>query len=227
MATTRKTTTKAKTEEAKVENKNTDDSAELIKQLMAQIAEQNEKMAELQKQIAEKPNQNRVTNTVDSKYIPQRIKCINLYNGALNISTEEYGQGRTFSFDKFGDVRLINFTDLTSCVASYPNTFEKGYVYIANSDVVAELNLTDYYEKFHTKDELEIIVKMNEPYHYEIFAGLDEYMQRSFARKIAERMMANEAVDYNLITKIKMECGIDILKIVQDIEDSKKVKEKK
>ena len=45
MATTKKTTTKPKTEEAVVEN----DTNELVQQLLAQIAEQNKKMEEMQR----------------------------------------------------------------------------------------------------------------------------------------------------------------------------------
>ena len=222
MATAKKTTTKPKTEEAIVEN---DTTNELVQQLLAQIAEQNKKMEEMQRQLASQTSQTITVEHTESQLGAKKIKCVNAYNGMLNISTEPYGQGRSFTFEKFGDTRLIRFDDLADCVASYPKTFEKGYVLIANKDAVEALGLSDDYATMFDIDTLNDVVKMNEQKHFDIFTGLDETMQKSFARDIAERINNREAVDFNLVSKIKDECNIDIQKIASDLVLASKTKD--
>ncbi len=224
MANTKKTTTKPKTEEAVVEEVKTDDSAKMIEQLMAQIAEQNKLIAEMQKASQ---NQTVTVEHTESKLGAKKIKCINAYNGMLNIATEPYGQGRAFQFEKLGDTRLIRFDDLADCVASYPNTFEKGYVLIADKQAVEALGLTEDYEALSDLKELKEIVRMNKQEHFDLFTGLDETMQKSYARNIAERINQKEAVDYNLLSKIKDECNIDIIKIADDLVKASQEKPKK
>ena len=96
-------------------------------------------------------------------------------------------------------------------------TFEKGYVLIANKDAVEALGLSDDYATMFDISTLKDVVKMNEQKHFDILTGLDETMQKSFARDIAERINNKEAVDFNLVSKIKDECNIDIQKIANDL----------
>ena len=125
----------------KVEEKNTVNSQdEIIKQLMAQIEEQNARMAEMQKQI-ENNNQPQtvVVNNENNSIRGKKVKVVNLMQNPLNISTEQDGNGRVYSFKNYGDSRLIKFDDLADIVASYPYTMEHGLAYICDKEVVEEL----------------------------------------------------------------------------------------
>ena len=219
------TTVKTKTEETKVvKDTKENDSADLIKQLMAQLEEQNKAMAEMKAQLDSQKNQTVTVQQTESRLGAKRIPCINLLHCELNVSTKDNGKGRLFNFGKYGDVRHIPFDSLTECLASYPKTFENGYIYIADEEAVKALYLDSYYDEFPNADALKDVVKMNEEIHYTLFKGLGNKMKETYAREIAQRIVDNEDVDYNLVVRIKNECNIDIQKIVDEINDSKKTK---
>ena len=203
-----------KVEEKKTENNSQD---ELIKQLMAQIEEQNKKMAEMQSQINNQPQTTIIqqNNGMSGK----KVKVVNLMHNPLNISTEPNGMGRVFTFREYGDTRLIKYDDLADIVAAYPNTMEGGLAYICDKDVVESLGLSEEYEKLFDKATMDKVVKLREESDLELFLGMNKNLQESTARKIAERINANERVDYNYINTIKEKTGIDIEDIAKNLKD--------
>ena len=207
-----------KVEEKKIENNSQD---ELIKQLMAQIEEQNKKMAEMQSQInnqAKAPTIIQQPNGLNSK----KVKVVNLMHNTLNISTEPRGMGRVYTFKEYGDVKFIKYDDLIDIVSSYPKTMEGGLAYICDKEVVEALGLTEDYQKLFDKETMDKIVKLAEESDLELFLGMDDKLQESTARTIAERINANERVDYNYIRIIKEKTGIDIEAIANDLKDFQK-----
>ena len=205
----------------KVEEKNTVNSQdEIIKQLMAQIEEQNAKMAEMQKQI-ENNNQPQtvVVNNENNSIRGKKVKVVNLMQNPLNISTEQNGNGRVYSFKNYGDSRLIKFDDLADIVASYPYTMEHGLAYICDKEVVEELGLADDYAKLFDKERMDKVVKLREESDLDLFLGMDINLQESAARRIAELINANERMDYNYLRIIKEKTGIDIEEIARELKD--------
>ena len=205
----------------KVEEKNTVNSQdEIIKQLMAQIEEQNAKMAEMQKQI-ENNNQPQtvVVNNENNSIRGKKVKVVNLMQNPLNISTEQNGNGRVYSFKNYGDSRLIKFDDLADIVASYPYTMEHGLAYICDKEVVEELGLADDYAKLFDKERMDKVVKLREESDLDLFLGMDINLQESAAKRIAELINANERMDYNYLRIIKEKTGIDIEEIARELKD--------
>lgn len=212
---------KSETTPKKVEEKKTDDSQEeLIKKLMAQLEEQNAKMAEMQKQI-ENNNQPQtvVVNNENNSIRGKKVKVVNLMQNPLNISTEQNGNGRVYSFKNYGDSRLIKFDDLADIVASYPYTMEHGLAYICDKEVVEELGLTDDYAKLFDKERMDKVVKLREESDLDLFLGMDINLQESAARRIAELINANEKMDYNYLRTIKEKTGIDIETIAKELKE--------
>ena len=210
---------KSETTPKKVEEKKTDDSQEeLIKKLMAQLEEQNAKMAEMQKQIDNK-SQTVVVNADNNAIRGKKVKVVNLMQNPLNISTEPNGGGRTYSFKNYGDSRLIKFDDLADIVASYPYTMEHGLAYICDKEVVEELGLTDDYAKLFDKERMDKVVKLREESDLDLFLGMDINLQESAARRIAELINANERMDYNYLRTIKEKTGIDIEAIAKELRE--------
>lgn len=206
---------------SKVEEKNTINSQdEIIKQLMAQIEEQNAKMAEMQKQI-ENNNQPQtvVVNNENNSIRGKKVKVVNLMQNPLNISTEQNGNGRVYSFKNYGDSRLIKFDDLADIVASYPYTMEHGLAYICDKEVVEELGLADDYAKLFDKERMDKVVKLREESDLDLFLGMDINLQESAAKRIAELINANERMDYNYLRIIKEKTGIDIEEIARELKD--------
>ena len=205
----------------KIEEKKIDNSQdELIKKLMAQIEEQNAKMAEMQKQI-ENNNQPQtvVVNNENNSIRGKKVKVVNLMQNPLNISTEQNGNGRVYSFKNYGDSRLIKFDDLADIVASYPYTMEHGLAYICDKEVVEELGLADDYAKLFDKERMDKVVKLREESDLDLFLGMDINLQESAARRIAELINANERMDYNYLRIIKEKTGIDIEEIARELKD--------
>ena len=209
-----KSATTPKVEEKKIENS----QDELIKQLMAQIEEQNKKMAEMQSQINNQP-QTTIIQQSNNGLSSKKVKVVNLMHNPLNISTEPNGMGRVFTFREYGDSRLIKYDDLADIVAAYPNTMEGGLAYICDKEVVESLGLSEEYEKLFDKETMDKVVKLREESDLELFLGMDKNLQESTARKIAERLNANERVDYNYIKTIKEKTGIDIEEIAKNLKD--------
>ena len=210
---------KSETTPKKVEEKKTDDSQEeLIKKLMAQLEEQNAKMAEMQKQIDNK-SQTVVVNADNNAIRGKKIKVVNLMQNPLNLSTEPNGMGRIFTFNKYGDSKLIKFEDLADIVASYPYTMEHGLAYICDKEVVKELGLEDEYSKLFDKERMDKVVKLREESDLDLFLGMDINLQESAARRIAELINANERMDYNYLRTIKEKTGIDIEAIAKELKE--------
>ena len=210
------TTTKV---EEKVSNNNQDD---IIKQLMAQIEEQNKKMAEMQEQIANNNKPVVVQSMPSNNFNSKKVKVINLMHNQLNISTEPDGMGRVYTFREYGESRLIKYDDLADIVASYPNTMENGCAYICDKEVVESLGLADEYEKLFDKETMDRIVWLRTESDLELFLGMAESLQKSLAKRIAELINANERIDYNYIKVIKDKTGIDIEEIAKDLSDFNK-----
>lgn len=222
--TTKKTTSRAKkittenVESTVTAETTTEDTNTLIAQLMAQIEAQNKQMAELQEQINSKQTVVVQSSTETDKFGTKKIKCINLMHNPVNVSTEANGNGKVYTFEKYGDSRLIRFDEIADIVSAYPNTMEKGYVYIANKEAVEALGLTEDYEKVYDKDTMDKLIMLREEVDLELFLGLDDNLMESTAIEIAKRINANEQVDYNYLARIKAETKYDILAIAEDLK---------
>lgn len=199
-----------------VENNNNQD--DLIKQLMAQIAEQNAKMAEMQAQINNQPQSTTIiqqANNMGSK----KVKVVNLMHNPLNISTEPNGKGRIYTFRDYGESKLIKYDDLVEIVSAYPNTMESGIAYICDKEAVESLGLMDEYEHLFDKKTMDKIVWLREQTDLDLFLGMNRNLQESTAVEIAKLLNANERIDYNYIRTIKDKTGIDIEQIAQNLKD--------
>lgn len=210
---------KTKVEETKVEVKeeSTNNQDEIIKQLMAQIAEQNKKMAEMQAQIT---NSQPTIIQQNGGFNSKKIKVINLMHNPLNISTEPNGKGRVYSFKNYGETKLIKYDDLVEIISSYPNTMEKGCAYICDKEAVESLGLTEEYKKLYDKETMDKIMWLREESDLDLFLGMDRNLQESMALEIAKLLNANEKIDYNYLREIKNKTGIDIEEIADNLKDT-------
>lgn len=221
MAETKKRGRPPKTVNTPVENNvKTENQDDIIKKLMAQLEEQNAKMAEMQKQIESnnKP-QTVVVNNDNTNMRSKKVKVVNLMQNPLNISTEPNGGGRIFTFNKYGDSRIIKFDDLADIVSAYPYTMEHGLAYICDKEVVEELGLAEEYKKLFDKEKMDKVIWLREESDLDLFLGMDINLQESAAKRIAELINANEKMDYNYLRTIKEKTGIDIEAIAKELKE--------
>lgn len=192
---------------------------ELIKALMEQIKQQNEKMAELQAQIDNKGQQVVVTTSPQNEYATKKIKLVNMMHNPLNLSTEPFGRGRVISFEKFGDTRLVKFDDLCEIYSVHPNAIENGLCYIADTKAVELLGIAEEYEKVISPEVMDIMPSLREEYLVDLFIGMDKSLQDSMAVEMAKRVNSDRKIDFNRLQRIKDEAGIDIQEIARDLKD--------
>ena len=211
---------KAKVEDIETTTQVEDNQSELIQKLMAQIEAQNKAMAELQNKVNSAPQTVIVDQSQSNAMHGKKIKCINLMHCAVNVSTEPNGQGRVFTFDKYGSYKMIKFDDLSDIVSSYPYTMEHGLIYICDKMAVEELGLSDEYSKLYTKEIIDKMIYLREQTDVDMFLGMEKNMQESTAMEIARKIYANERVDRNFIFDIKEKTGIDIDLLVQELKDN-------
>ena len=152
----------------------------------------------------------------------KKIKCINLMHSVVNISTEPDGLGRVYTFEKYGDYKMIKFDDLSDIVSSYPYTMENGLIYISDREAVEELGLSEEYDKLYTKEIMDRVVYLREQSDVDIFVGMEKHMQESTAVEIAKLMNANERMDYNYLREIKDKTGLDIEEIAKELKENER-----
>lgn len=217
------TTTQKKITTSKVTNQNEDEDEEAKRlkeeneSLQKMLASMQEQITALMKQGTSAP-QVQVIKDVGSS--GKKVKVMSLIHNPINVSTDVNGGGRVKSFDKYGDVRTIKFDDLSDMVSAYPNTFNKGYLYIMDNDVINELGLTDEYAStVYNKEQVDNIVNLTDETAVNLFMGMDKDLRDSTAKAIARNLKNGKKYDYNLIHMIKTETGIDIQSIADNALD--------
>jgi hypothetical protein len=195
--------------ENKTETTSSEDMKDLIATLQAEIASLKEK------------NANPIVIKQDTSSI-KKVKCVNLLHGELNLSTEPNGKGKLYNFKQYGDVHMIKRTDLLDIVSIYPNTIEKGYVFIADKDILEEGGIDTETSKcnIYTKEKLDMLPFLRTDTDVELFIGMDEIMQKTYAQLIATKINENEKIDLNKIEYIKTKTGIDIKELAESLKNN-------
>ena len=212
MAETKKPSTQKKDDSKNTEKDvNINDILKIVEELKASNEKLKEKVEKKETPVLFSNNNN---------FGSKRVKCVSLVHNPINVSTEPDAKGKIFSFNKYGDVRLIKFDELNDIVASYPNTMSQGLIYICNPDVVKELGLDDEYEKIYDKETVDKIIYMREEHDADLFIGMNKNMQESTVREIANLINNNVTIDFNYLQKIKENTGYDIAKIAKDLKEA-------
>lgn len=224
MARPKKADTAAKTEEKSTV---VEDQSATIKALMEQVAALTETV---KKQESEKSDmkdliealKSGVTADKPKKEIPNKVKVVSLVPNHYNLSTQENGQGKTFSFPKFGHVITMRTSELEDVLSieQYRTQAEKGFIYICDPVVVEELGLTEEYKTLIDDKAMTHILKLTDDSAVDMFCTLDSELQDSVATHIAETMANNKPVDRNRVFEIKRRTSIDIEKMAEDLKEA-------
>ena len=222
--TTRKTTAKKATKAEAVDmvvsdNKETEELKTKNEELMAMIAQMQSQIIALQSANVTTAN----SSSLDA-LSGKQIKLVSLMKCPINVSTEADGTGISKTFDKYGDTRTVKFDVLADMVASYPETFRRGLIYIANKEAIEELGLADEYENIKDKKTLDEVSELMTDTAVDIFCEIDKELQESIATDIANNMADGRLYDLNKIRDIKVRTGIDIEAISENIVEERKIK---
>lgn len=154
----------------------------------------------------------------DKGVASKKARCINLLNCELNVSTEPNGAGRVFTFNKYGDYKILRYDYIAEIFASYPYTMEHGLLYIADKDIVEELGLTDEYSKLYTKELIDELVYLRRESDVDLLIGMEENLRRTTIKRIAELFNANESYNFNYLRRIKEEIDVDIEEMAKELK---------
>ena len=215
---------KPKVEETVIEqNDMTQMMAKMQEQILAlqkQLAESTEKVEKTDKeksdlqQVVEALKSNENTET---KNLPKKVKVISLVPNIYNLTTQENGKGKAFTFKEFGQMITMKTSELEEILSiqTYRNQAEQGYFYILDKDIVEDQDLTEAYEHISNKEAIEHVMNLDSDECVDIFCGLNKDMQESLAAQIAENMAKGARLDRNRIADISMRTDIDIEKIAE------------
>jgi len=152
----------------------------------------------------------------------KRIKVISLTDGILVLTTAQYGQGKPYQFNKFGETKNIIYADLAD-ILHYQNRFaEMGLFYICDDNVIANHGLYDVYQTILSKDVIDKILEYNRPEMVELFKNSTAMQQDQIASIIA-RKIANEEEDVDLnkvdaLSRIYSKSIVDIAEEYKQIQ---------
>lgn len=197
---------------------------EQILALQKQLAESTEKVEKTDKeksdlqQLVEALKSNENTET---KNLPKKVKVISLVPNIYNLTTQENGKGKAFTFKEFGQMITMKTSELEEILSiqAYRNQAEQGYFYILDKDIVEDQDLTEAYEHISNKEAIEHVMNLDSDECVDIFCGLNKDMQESLAAKIAENMAKGARLDRNRIADISMRTDIDIEKIAEQFSN--------
>ncbi len=192
-----------------------------LEKALEMISQMSEKMAEMQKNIDDNKNQPIIIKE-ERGFGSKKIKCINLLHNPLNVSTGERGKGKVYSFEKYGDSKMINGDHLYMICESYPRTMELGALYICDSDFVEDVGLSSVYEsKIYTPENVTKITYMRDETDVDMFLNMNDIFKQSIAVEIARNLSNGERIDFNFLEKIKQKTEYDISKLAEEIKAEK------
>jgi hypothetical protein len=187
-----------------------------------------QKLADLQKQLERALMKEEFAPTQENNEtrIPQDdyIKVMALRLETMNLSTAPRGKGKTFVFNKFGEIKNILYADLVQIIETHPNFVEGGYFYILDKRVIRRHGFEELYSKILTKEKIEQIVADSTQETVDLFAASNREQQETIINIIVSNMLAGAKVDLNIVDRLSRISGIKIQERVDDITQLNAVK---
>lgn len=151
------------------------------------------------------------------------VTLISLCPFALNLTTQEYGQGRKIKFSKFGEVKKVLYADLIDILMVNESFVEAGYFYIADSDVIRKHGLDEAYSKILQKEKVLEILEGdtdNSVRLVSLYKSVNEKQREMINEIIIEKLMSadepEKVYDLNILSQFSRISKYDILKKAEE-----------
>lgn len=219
MAEEKKTTTK--TRKVKEDVVNIDYEKELKK-----VKEEKDEMAELIKQMKEqldslKNNQPQVIIQSNNN-LSRSVKVISMLDNSYTLSTQPKCRGNIVRFEKYGDSKMVKFTDLQAILQIYGNQFEKGFAVLTSKKDYEDLGIADVYDKVINKEKMDSLLLLKDFSDVDIIIGIeDEIIFDNIIRMIANKVVEGYPYDQNIYRYLQSETDID--EYVKSIKEDKEL----
>lgn len=192
------------------------------KELRKQLEEKDNKINEIMEMVVRLQNSmlnnnNNNNSKEDFINIYKQIPVVSLYNGTLNLRTKPlFENGKTYTFNKFGEVRNIVYEDLKDLINENWGFAIKGYFYIVDEKVVAEAGLSEYYEKIMNKEQIEKMFVCDIEELEISFVNLNNFQKEVFINQLIEKTANDYKFDSNKIDVLSNLCDKDLRSLVKD-----------
>jgi hypothetical protein len=148
------------------------------------------------------------------------IKVVSLCPYMLNLSMEKNGQGKTFTFYEFGEVKRILYGELARVLESNRSFLEAGYFYIMDQRCIRRHGLNDLYEKILTKEKIEKILEGKSNDIVSLFKSGTPIQQSLIVEMLINKLASNpDSIDLNMIDKISRASGVKIAEKAEEARD--------
>lgn len=200
MATTTKKTTTTVNKEIKKDKPVVDKEKE---ELEKKLADLEKKFQEL---LASQGNQ--TVQPMQQPKTKKNIKMISLTRGALYLRGS-----RIHKFEKQFDSRVFTENEVRLIYSNMPMTLTEGYVYIADADMVEELELTDAYSSLLDANTLKNLLKKNSEDVVEIYKNANKVQKDIIIGMIEDQKLLGNNLDANIIIELGKLCGKNLMNI--------------
>lgn len=165
---------------------------ELEKKFAELLAKQDSQVVEIPAQLKAKKN----------------IKIINLTRGEMYLRGS-----RIHKFDKQFDSRVFTESEIRQIYANMPKTLAEGWVYIADKEMVEELELADAYSTLLDEKTLKMLLEKNPKEVIEIYKNANDFQKNIIVGMIEDAKMHGRYVDANIVIEIGKLCGKELMDI--------------
>lgn len=172
----------------------------------------NRSVEDLEKELEEmKSLMIRLSGMGTSDNNPERdVLVVSLTNNVLAVSTEGYGQGVVYKFNKFGEEQIIPANDLKMIIRNNKSFIVGGRLYICDEEIVRKNQLTKVYEKILNKEKLEELLVETKTTFAKIFKNMTRIQQETISEMLMQKIMDDKNVDFNLIDIVDKTLNIDL-----------------
>lgn len=141
----------------------------------------------------------------------KQVQVISMFYGTLNLSTSENRHnGKTLTFDRYGQVKPVMYRDLVDYVNTNRKFAERGYFYILDKAAVYYTGMSYDYANIVSPEIMNSILEYGESAIKSIVSVMVEEQRETLVSLLSERMYNGEDVDRNKVAVISRESGVDI-----------------
>jgi hypothetical protein len=147
------------------------------------------------------------------------IKVMSVVNHKLILSTAQWGGGgRLFEFNRFGETKIIPYSELMKIIQYHKNFFDDGLFTILEKKFYLKLGLEN---KNLKKEQIEKIIDPGENINnsIDLFKSASTEMKKSILTMIIEKLVQNGLDCYEslFITKLSKAADFDVYSKVDEI----------
>ncbi len=138
------------------------------------------------------------------------IEVMSLTDGQLSLSTEPFGKGLTYTFEKFGETKRITFEKLMDIIEARRTFMERGYFYIMDDRVIRIAGLTHIYDKILPREDILKVFSDEYEDAKDTFDKANDGQKEVMIYILEKKLFNDEHVDANLVQHMADYCGRDI-----------------